>query len=112
MVSRTEFGLIWTDFELILGYLWVSLSFLAAFRPIWATFNFFGRKLRVGVPELQIDMKSRVAGTTNRHEKVGHKRGTLPMTSQWECRALPGTSLVCQQTASNVALAMWALVEY
>ena len=50
----------------------------AAFKPILATFELFGRKLRVGAPERQIDMKLRVTGTRNRCEKVGHEHGTYP----------------------------------
>ena len=46
--------------------------------PIWATFEHFGRTLRVGAPELHFDLKLRVTGTRNRHEKVGHERGTYP----------------------------------
>ena len=53
---------------------------MAAFKPIWATFELFGRTLRVGAPdELHIDLKLLgVTGTSNRREKVGHKRGTYP----------------------------------
>ena len=41
-----------------------------------STVEFFGRKLRVGAPELQIYLKLRVIGTINRRERVGHKLGT------------------------------------
>ena len=44
----------------------------AAFKPIWATFELFGRKLNVGAPELQIDLKFEVTGARNRGEKMGY----------------------------------------
>ena len=50
----------------------------AAFKPIWATFELFGRTLRVGAPELHLDLKLKVTGTRNRREKVGHEHGTYP----------------------------------
>ena len=38
---------------------------------MWATFLLLGRKLRIGAPELQIDLKLKVTGTKNRREKGG-----------------------------------------
>ena len=69
---------IWAIFRLLLG---VIELFGLLLNIMWDTFEVFGRKLRVGAPELQIDLKLGITGTRNRREKVCHKRGKYP----WEC---------------------------